>query len=461
MPTNAIAENTTPKPMDAGWAWARFEPDGQRAWTLRWAGHLYRRAAFGASWQQLQDALKAGPQATIDGLVKPSGVQAGADASSGDDAVTKSGEAGSLAAWWLRRMLETPYPLREKMAMFWHGHFGISQARVKDGRLMANHVSMLRKHALGSYRDLLQAAWQDPAMFLGLNAEASRRAMPNDNFARQLLGNLSLGPGACDEQDIKEAARAFTGWFVLRGDLRYFEREHDTGVKTVLAQKGAWKPEDIVRIVLEHGESARSIVRKIYRWLISEVEEPEETLLKPLVDSFAQSYDVGQLVETMLRSNLFFSETAYRRRIKSPVEFALGIARGMESIVPTLPLGSALANLGQQLGDPPTVQGWPGGRHWISPATLTGRLALADAMLAPEGAYAGKLNAGSIARKHNSTNPDSAAGFFCDLWLQGDVSDAVRKGLKEAASAAKSPADDAWFRDVANRVIRIPEFQLS
>ena len=250
---------------DPGWAWARYEPSDACPWTLPLAGHLYRRAAFGADWQQLQDALAAGPQATVDRLLGPPG---GPSASDQDDA-SQSGGIESLAAWWLRRMLMTEHPLQEKMTLFWHGRFGIGMARVKDAQVMAKHVEVLRQHALGSYRDMLQAAVEDPAMYLGLNAEANRKAVPNPNLTRHLLSELSVGT-QYDEQDLAEAARAFTGWFVLQGRLKFFEREHDPGTKTVLDQKGNWQAKDIVRILLDRSQSAEFLVRDVWRWLISE-----------------------------------------------------------------------------------------------------------------------------------------------------------------------------------------------
>ena len=219
----------------------------------------------------------------------------------------------------------TQYPLRERMTIFWHGHFGVSNARVNDSQLMMRHVRTLRTHALGSYRALLDGVSQDPAVFLALGADANRKAFPNERFSRQLMERFSLGPGHYGEEDVREAARAFTGWFVLRGRLRYFAHEYDAGPKRVLGQEGQWQPGDIVRIVLEQPDTPRLIARKLFRWLISEVDEPSDELIQPMAEMLGKQYDVGQVVETMLRSNVFFSEHALHRRIKSPVEYAVGL----------------------------------------------------------------------------------------------------------------------------------------
>lgn len=441
---------------DPGWAWACYEPSDACPWTLPLAGHLYRRAAFGADWQQLQDALTAGPQATLDRLLKPF---AEASSSHQDDALD-SGGVESLAAWWLRRMLETEHPLQEKMTLFWHGRFGIGMARVRDPQLMAKHVRLLRTYALGSYRAMLQAAVHDPAMYVGLNAEANRKAVPNPNLTRHLLSELGVGPGY-DEHDALEAARAFTGWFVLQGQLKFFDREHDTGSKTVLDQQGAWKPEDIVRIVLDRAKSAEYVVRDLWNWLISETQPPEHALIEPLVGPFAESYDIGWLVETMLRSNIFFSPIAYRQRVKSPVEYALGIARGIGRVVPTLPLAADLAALGQALYNPPTNKGWAGGRHWLNAATVVGRERLAKALLQADGRYAGKLNPSELVARCRCQTVEEAQKLLIDVFLQEDLSAEARQGLAAAAPRQPSAPTGEWLRSYATAVVTLPEFHLS
>jgi uncharacterized protein (DUF1800 family) len=441
--------------------WTPYEPDASRPWNLHLAGHLYRRAGFGATWGQLQQALADGPQRTVDRLLRP---EADAEAFNRDfdqydTAVARSGSAEGLRAWWLRRMIETPHPLLEKMTLFWHGHFAASNAKVKSGQLMAHHVRMLRTHALGKYRPLLEAASRDPAMFLGLDSVANRKAVPNDNFARQLMERLTLGPGHFDEQDVHEASRAFTGWFVRRNQLLFVPREHDEGTKKILGQAGKWTVEDVLKIALEQPTVSQMLVRKLYRWLISETDEPDDALLAPLVESFDKDYDVGRMVETMLRSNQFFSEAAYRRRIKSPVEYALGIVRGLEGSVSTARLGQDLAELGQNLFHPPTVRGWEGGRHWINSATLVSRSNLALALLATTGPYENKLDPIAVAKRYNRSAPKSAAGFVVDLFLQGDVAENVHEAMLEGIPSAGDNASK-WLRQFTHSVVTLPEFHL-
>ena len=192
-----------------------------------------------------------------------------------------------------------------------------------------------------------------------------------------------------------------------------------------------------MRIVLQQPATARNVVRRLYRWLISETDEPEAKLLEPLVAAFHKDYDIGRLVETMLRSNAFFSPPAYRQRVKSPVELALGMIRPLEGNVPTLRLGGDLAEAGQDLLRPPTVKGWLGGRYWLNPSAMIQRVQLAAAMLTPGGAYGagtGPARGGPAARS-SRTRPRRRSSCV-DLLLGGDVPPEVRERLAKRAAGA-------------------------
>jgi uncharacterized protein (DUF1800 family) len=368
-------------------------------------------------------------------------------------------------------MLQTPHPLLEKITLFWHGHFAVAQARVRDPQLVYGYLKLLRARALGQFDRLLESIACDPAVLLALDGAGKRgqvpfvrstlRAVPANGtcplFPATLLGPFTLGEGHCSQQDLGEAARAMTGQFVRQGEFRFIEREHDPGVKRFLGEEGPWKTADIVRIVLRQPALAKHIVGKLYRWLISESEPPCDALLEPLAASFSRDYDTGRLVETMLRSNLFFSPAAYRQRIKGPVEFALGILRPLGALVPTAALAEHAAALGQDLLDPPTVHGWAGGRTWITRATLTGRTNLAHALLFGGGAFAEPADPLAAAQKHGRGDPAAAGPFLLDLFLQGDVPE-------RAAALAKGPADGGdprgRLRRLAFDIVTLPEFQL-
>ena len=448
---------------DAGWAWAPYRPDAQRPWNLARASHLYRRAGFGAGWDTLQAALADGPDKAVDRLFQPPAEAAAFEARFDEYEAADAGgnSAGSLRSWWLRRMIQTPNPLLEKMTLFWHGYLVASNAKVQSARLMQRHLALLRRHALGRFDVMIDAVSRDPAMLVWLDADANRKSQPTENYARALFEQFTMGPGNFTNKDVEEASRALTGWFVLRGELRYIEREHDTGPKKVLGREGNFGVEDVVRIALGQPATPRLLVRKLYRWLISETDEPADKLVDPLAQSLAADYDVARVVDRMLRSNLFFSEAAYRRRVKSPVEFAVGIIRALEGLVPTGRLGNDLAGLGQNLYHPPTVPGWPGGRHWLNRATLIGRAKLAEALLAGAGPYDGRLDPAAVAARHGRGGPEPTARFLLDLLLGGDLPEPVRAGVLGAAGAAAGQGNAARARRVALAAVMLPEFQLA
>ncbi len=449
--------------IDPAWAWSRYEPNAQQPWNLALAGHLYRRAAFGATWSELQLALNAGPQFTIDKLLQPrtDAIAFNHSCDQYDASAAGGGSADSLRAWWLRRILQTPSPLLEKMTLFWHSHFAVNNDAVKSGDLILHYIKSLRRNALGSFRDMLADMVRAPAMLMGLQAGINRKAQPNENFVRPLFDTFTLGTGPYTEKDIQEAARAFTGLFVFKGRLREIPREHDDGVKQILGHEGTFTRDDVVRIVLAHKATSRHIVRKLYRQFISETVEPSQEIIDPLAENFAKDYNIKNVVEIMLRSNLFFSPVAYRNRVKSPLEFSLNLIKGLEALVPTVQLSLDLAKLGQNLYHAPTVKGWVGGTCWIDGAAVTGRFNLADALLGKKKPYAEKLDPWQIAARHGHASMKTAAQFIMNVFLQDDLDDSVRNTLWEMLDASEIKAPEEKIRRFTHLVVCLPEFQLT
>jgi Protein of unknown function (DUF1800) len=369
--------------VDPALAWQPWQPTAADAWGRKWAAHLFRRAAFGASREDLLEAQRLGPQATLDLLIS--------GRSHADDALETLVDIGRIVAerdetgdqlrgWWLYCMLQSGHPLREKLTLFWHNHFATSLVKVQSPALMFRQNCLLRQHALGRFGPLLQAISRDPAMLVWLDSNSNVKGKPNENYARELMELFSLGVGHYTEKDIREAARAFTGWRTDGTGFAFDARWHDGGKKTVLGQTGDWDGGDVVRILLEQPAAARFLVRKLYSSLLSERAVPPDGLLEPLCDMFRKSdYDIAGLVRTMLASRHFYSEHAFRQRIKGPVEYVLGAVQAVyqhgsdEYGLPQQLLVGRLATMGQTLFAPPNVKGWPGGTSWLNTSTILER----------------------------------------------------------------------------------------
>jgi uncharacterized protein (DUF1800 family) len=462
------------EPIDPVWAWKPYEPSDKAPWDLKKAGHLYRRAAFGASWDQLQEALKVGPDKAINALLKGGPGQKEFDEETAPlaQSIARSNSGSQGRAWWLYRMLRTRHPLREKLTLFWHNHFATSNAKVNSTGFMLGQYKLMRRHALGNFRALLQEMSQDPAMMIWLDTAQSKKGMPNENYARELMELFSLGIGNYTEKDIREAARAFTGWEIQDGKGKFNSAQHDSGEKTVLGEKGKLKGEDIVRICLEQKSAPYFLTKKLFLFLVSETLEPTPELLEPLAGEFRKSdYDFGALVKTVLQSNLFFAPEAHRTRVKAPVDFALGIVHGLEGRIGTTALAASLEELGQNLFYPPSVKGWDGGPAWLNGQTLLFRQNLALALTSTEDARFGRrTDPAALAAKHGKNKDAEILEFFLDLFLQGDIPEASRQKLLDYQGRSHKQTHPVYWtkQDVAENRIRtlchlvltLPEFQL-
>jgi uncharacterized protein (DUF1800 family) len=239
--------------VDPHWAWQPYRPSVEVPWNLQRVGHLYRRAAFGATYAELEAGVRAGPEALIAQLLKGGPGLTEFDAAMEPLAqnIARYNDVAHLRAWWLTRMLHSPHPLQEKITLFWHNHFATSYAKVQSARFMLGQYELMRRHALGRFSELLREMSSDPAMLIWLDGRDSKKGNPNENYARELMELFSLGIGHYTEKDIREAARAFTGWEIQGTKVVFNSIQHDDGKKSVLGQTGNWKADDIARICLE------------------------------------------------------------------------------------------------------------------------------------------------------------------------------------------------------------------
>ena len=283
-------------------------------------------------------------------------------------------ETHRLGYWWANRMLTTPRPFQEKMTLFWHGHFATTEEKVRDYRKLQVQNELLRQHATGKFRDLLVAVAKDPAMLAFLDAGVNLKGAPNENFAREIMELFTMGVGNYTEQDIKEAARAFTGWNYQGLKFVINPNQHDDGVKTVLHQSGRFNGEQVIDILLAQPVTAEYIAGKLYRYFVREDLSPayQQQLGKLLRDS---RYDIAVFMETVLLSTDFYSDDSVATRIKPPVELVISTYKKMGlKAVPGIPdFNEQTELLGQKLFYPPNVAGWAHGRSWITPGLLLAR----------------------------------------------------------------------------------------
>ncbi len=280
-------------------------------------------------------------------------------------------ETERLSYWWANRMLVTRRPLEEKMTLFWHGHFATSEEKVRDYRKMQRQNELLRTHATGNFRTLLIAVAQDPAMLAYLDAGVNVKGAPNENFAREIMELFSMGVGNYSEEDIREAARAFTGWHYR--DLQFVvnKAQHDDAPKTVLGKTGRFDGVQVIDIILEHPVTSEYIAEKIYRYFVREEVSPalRTALGKQLRE---HRYEIAPFLETVFSARDFYSDASMGTRIKPPVELVISTYRRMGlKQVPGMPDFNDLTDaMGQKLLFPPNVAGWAQGKSWITPGLL-------------------------------------------------------------------------------------------
>jgi len=288
-----------------------------------------------------------------------------------------------LRAWWYREMLDTPSPLTERMTLFWHNHFVSSQQKVRSLALMYRQNLLLRRYALGNFGELLHAVSRDPAMVIYLDSVSNKKGEPNENFAREVLELFTLGEGHYSEQDVREAARAFTGWSLDRrtGEFRFRPRLHDYGEKIVLGRTGDFDGDDVLDILLAQPATAEFITAKLWREFISPTPDPRE--VKRLAAIFRSShYEIKPLLRALLTSDVFYAPQNRAVLVKSPVELIVGTLRLLDMHSEDLrPAAFVGRNLGEDVFAPPNVKGWPGGDTWINSQTLLARRQLITRLL--------------------------------------------------------------------------------
>jgi hypothetical protein len=495
--------------VDPGWAWQAWEPNAKNPWNLKWAGHLYRRAGFGASLTELRQAESKGLKPTLELLLngQPQAASLTNFLHVEGAKIARRANSFELRAWWLYCMLNSGHPLREKLTLFWHNHFATSIFKVQRTVLMFNQNKLLRQNALGKFGTFLLEMSKDAAMLVWLDSNSNVKGAPNENYAREVMELFSLGVGNYTEKDIREGARAFTGWHTDGDTFEFNPKLHDEGDKTFFGKTGNLNGDDVVTILLKQPTCARFLVRKLYRNFVSELQDPPQALIEPLAEQLRKSdYDIAALVRTMLSSNLFFSDHAFRQRIKSPVEFVLGTVRSVaEGTIAQQVLVSKLEALGQSLFAPPNVKGWPGGQAWLNTSTILARqnfgqkLAMGSLwrepvlnrgdnpfvqveeaveppqVIGPDGkpverpakpeepAPEANVDPARLIRQSKVTDPVEVVRILVDAFMPGGIRESARAKLIAFVSQGK-PTEKALerrVREAVHAIISMPDYQLA
>lgn len=391
-----------------------------------------------------------------------------------------------LRAWWFRRMVLTPSPLEEKMTLFWHGHFATGQRDVKNSYHMYLQNQTLRAFLLGNFRDLTRAIAKDPAMLEYLDNNKNNRRRPNENFARELMELFTLGRGNYSELDVKEAARALTGWTFRGNDFVVEARAHDPGEKTFLGRTGRFTGDEIIDIIFEQPAASRFLAKKLFVFFAHE--SPPEEVIEALARTLRESsFQVRPVLAQLFQSAEFYSSRSRGSRIKSPVELIVGTLRLLKvdpGDSPALPF--LAGRMGQDIFLPPSVKGWDGGESWISTSTLFDRYNFSRPLLGletPKGPLPRERPGGQkplermaqaaarnlprweaeggleriLGKNHETLGAEEVVDLVVRQFLLVPLSPEARKRLVEFL---KNSSSKTRFQELIHLVLSSPEYQL-
>jgi uncharacterized protein (DUF1800 family) len=433
----------------------KYDPASAGGWSKRDATHLLWRLQYGASAAEIDEAQQLGLEKTLERRLtaQPESAEFQSTSALLRHTAFDTGSINDLKAWWLYRMLHSANPLTEKLSLFWHNHFATSNAKVQSVPQMAAQNDLIRQHALGNFRPLLQGMARDVAMLVWLDGNANRKRHPNENFAREVMELFSLDVGNYTETDIKEAARAFSGWQVRDGKYWFNPVQHDTNSKTVFGKSGNFDGTDIVDLCLAQPACPRFLAKKLLRNFV--LPAPDAAL----VEAFAarirhHDFALQPALRELFSSRLFFSAESRGALIKSPLDLVLGSYRTLDC---QAKLGAAipvLATLGQDIFEPPTVKGWDGGRLWISSASMLQRANFVSELI-----HGSRLGTFVTPRPRS---PDSSLAehlsYFADLLINRPLDADQVSRITSYAEQATGSADQK-LRSLIQLLATMPEYQ--
>lgn len=436
-----------------------------------WIRHLLRRAGFGASPDELQHYIKLGYEGSVEELLHPQSVN--------NDELNRKlkmqafdfTNIDDLQRWWTYRMLSSKRPLEEKMTLFWHGHFATSDRKVKNPYAMYVQNMLFRKLCLGNFHEMLLAVSKDPAMIVWLDNQQNRKGKPNENYAREIMELFTLGIGNYTEKDIKEAARAFTGWQAPATGFFFNKGQHDYGEKTFFGETGKFNGDDIVRILVEQKATSQFLAKKLCKFFVAD--EPDEALVQRIGQVYMDSnYSVKSMLRAIFTDEVFLSNKAYHAKIKSPAEYVIGTLKLLQINELDAGIPKAMEKMGQSLFMPPNVKGWDGGTAWIATDKMMQRFNFASKMSTERfNEVLRQSTPLQIVEKQGLNNSKQIVEYFLALMLDSDVPASTQKRLVAyvASDINGNPVDripdektlDAKLRGLTHLIMTLPTYQLS
>jgi uncharacterized protein (DUF1800 family) len=448
--------------VDPKWAWSDSDLRDQPLGPSR-ASHLLRRAGFGVPVARRQELAELTAAEAAQRLLPEGEMEAGFRQASDSlrTLVLGTRDTKQAAAWWLYRMRNSPDPLREKMTLFWHGHFAASVDKVQETLLMVEQNDLLYANAVGDFRAMARGISRDPAMLIYLDSVTNRKRHPNENFARELMELFCLGEGNYTEKDVQELARCFTGWDIKGDRFRFNKYQHDNEPKSLFGKTNDFPDYSAVDWIVDHRACPKFLVRKLVAFFVADEPQPPAEFLAPLVEQMrADGMSVRGTLQRLFSANIFYSDQVVGRKIRSPVDFAVGILNTLDMNVDLVDLGERLVDLGQGLFRPPNVKGWPGGRAWINSSTLLDRANLVERLLRGEKTSfpAGGLQ--ESLKKQGAQSTDEQVAWLLGNLLAVPVPADVQAQLLDVASNGKGNSETR-LRTTLGAIATLPEFQLN
>ena len=461
--------------------------------------HLMRRAGFGATRDELEALDGRSYEATVEELLHP---ETSRTSTPEDEDLVRRYHVDqnsllildSAQAYWIFRMVNTSRPLEEKIALFWHGLFATGYTKLNQPKVILSQIDMFRRRGLGSFRDLLVEISKDPAMIFWLDNKDNHKDAVNENYGREILELFTMGVGNYTEDDVRQSSRAFTGWNIHNSDFHavrtnqdsvwpygridwqyeYRPEDHDNGEKQFLGQVGDHNGEDVIDIICRHPATARFIARHLYNFFVADepqvpawdtVPPRDPHAIETLAQAFVESgYNIRATLRVLFNSN-FFKESTFAK-VKSPVEMVVGTARtagGFEfPNVVDIQLALQPAQMGQQVLDPPSVEGWHPGVEWVNTASLVKRVNFAVGQFSDTTKPGVNSMIDRIASSNGNLSPDDLVESCLDILGPMSVSEKSRDELvQQAADEKGNQTTENRIRAMLQMIVSTREYQMT